>query len=604
MTVTATRPTEFGDGPASDLWEVLCQRRGWTPEFLREIECDDHGELLGMTDMVVALHEAHTTGSRIVIAPDFDMDGIASGVLGYAGLAELGFVVDLHIPDYERGHDLTPEDVAEIHRDHPDTRVLLTCDGGVNSHRGIDAAHEYGWTVLITDHHEELAPRSTADVIVNPCRLDETYAHPGICGAHVLWQVLDTYTRTYCPDKWWEIHLLRLFAGLGTVADVMPVVYENRSLIRDSLSIARLLWMPPQASDTQDDSTVGDVSASTLMQLIMATDHHEVFCRVFTGFALLLREFTAQGLLQDRNSVDEQFYGFSLAPTMNAPRRTGASLRPCFDTFLASTPAQMVSAIRQAIDTNQVRKQLTATCLDQLESSVQSFAPWVYVTDAYPGMLGLLANSLMTQTGHPVVVMNRASEPEGPVSGSARAPGWCDMVSLVADHPGMSGIGHQQACGIKLTSDRLCADLAGRIQAATIMAMTTMDTTTTRPDLTLGGEPECDGPVDVDQLMGLVQRCDTVRPFGHGFEAPLIELVMDSRGVRVDRIGSTRQHVRLVTPGGLTCLWWNAATAHAEALTSWCVAARPLRLITRCQLNTFRDVTRVQAIVEQWITDV
>jgi single-stranded-DNA-specific exonuclease len=198
-----------------DLFALMCQRRGWTDEYFREIESAEHDELLGLAEMVEALEDARAAGHKVTIAPDFDMDGISSGVLGYAGLSELGFDVELHVPDYRRGHDLTPEDIAEIAATWPDTKVLLTCDGGVNSHRGIAAARALGWKTLVTDHHEELEPGSSADVTVDPCRMDETYANTGICGAHVLYQVLEAYARVHRPEKLWEIRLLRLFAGLA-----------------------------------------------------------------------------------------------------------------------------------------------------------------------------------------------------------------------------------------------------------------------------------------------------------------------------------------------------------------------------------------------------
>lgn len=604
VTVAVDQSPAVTSDSTPDLMELICQRRGWSEEFLRSIEVADHSELLGMPQMIDALHHAWCTGARIVIAPDFDMDGIASGVLGYAGLSELGFVVDVHVPDYERGHDLTAADIDEIHAAHPDTRVLLTCDGGVNSHRGINAAHERGWQVLITDHHEELAPRSRADVIVNPCRLDETYAHPGICGAHVLWQVLDAYARTYRPDKMWEIHLLRLFAGLGTVSDVMPVVFENRPLIRDSLSIARMLWVAPTASaesDSDPDLESIDVSTSTLLQLMGQQEHSEVFVRAFVGFALWLKELTIEGVIRDTTAIDEQLYGFSLAPAMNSPRRTGGQLRPCFAAFTASTPDQMVEAIRATMENNQVRKDLTITCMAELAETEQPLAPWVYLVDTYPGMLGLLANQLMTRHGHPVVVVSRPQSMTEAVSGSARAPQWCDMISTTASHPHISAIGHQQACGVKLTSAQYLPDLAETLRLVTAVTMATGEVLTDQPDVRLGPDSDCDAPLHVGQMADLIGRLDGLKPFGHGFEAPRIELVVDSTGARVDRIGSQRQHVRIVTPLGLTCLWWNAAEAYADRLAQWADRKQPWRLMAQLQLNTFRGVTRVQAIVDQWV---
>src|SRR5213595_1077867 len=146
--------------PAAALFALLCRRRGWSEEYLAAIDVSEHAALKDLDTMVAALEDIRQSGGTITIAPDFDMDGISAGVLGFAGLKELGFNVNLHIPDYRRGHDLTPEDIAEIHQRFPATTALLTCDGGVNSHAGIGAARMLGWQSLVTDHHQELAPGS------------------------------------------------------------------------------------------------------------------------------------------------------------------------------------------------------------------------------------------------------------------------------------------------------------------------------------------------------------------------------------------------------------------------------------------------------------
>ncbi|WP_328791444.1 DHH family phosphoesterase [Streptomyces sp. NBC_00273] len=311
-----------------DLFMLLCQRRGWSDQHLKEIESTEHDELLDLAEMVEALHDSRSAGKKISIAPDFYMDGISSGVLGHAGLSELGFDVELHLPDYRRGRELAPEGVAEIHAKRPDTRVLLTCDGGANSHRGIAAARALGWTTLVTDHHEELAPGSTADITVDPCRIDETYAHTGICGAHDLYRVIEAYTRVHRPEKLWEIRLLRLFAGLGTVADVMPVPYENRQLVRDAISIARLLRVAapktipnPRGGFDADPDAIDidiDIEQSMLMQLLRTEPHHPVFLRAFEGFAIVLKAFAQAGEIAGDQPLAPWVY------LLDAPRaRTG-----------------------------------------------------------------------------------------------------------------------------------------------------------------------------------------------------------------------------------------------------------------------------------------
>ncbi|MFE7114094.1 DHH family phosphoesterase [Streptomyces sp. NPDC057654] len=601
-------------GEDTDLFGLLCRRRGWSDQFLKKIESAEHDELLGLAEMVGALHDARTTGKKVTIAPDFDMDGISSGVLGYAGLSELGFDVELHLPDYRRGHELAPEDIAEIHAKWSDTRVLLTCDGGVNSHRGIAAARALGWTTLVTDHHEELAPGSTADVTVDPCRINETYAHSGICGAHVLYQVIEAYTRVHRPEKLWEIRLLRLFAGLGTVSDVMPVLYENRQLVRDAISIARLLRVAaPKTSPNpwggfDADPDAIDVERSILMQLLRTEPHHPVFLRAFEGFAIVLKAFAQVGKIRDVDDLDEGFFGFYLAPAMNSPRRTGASLDPCFAVFTAAGADVKLKAARQVIENNELRKQLVVEHTDELTTGDQPLAPWVYFSDAYPGMYGLLANRMMERNGHPVVVAGRPAGPDDSVSGSGRAPGWFDIITGLEPHDGLSAIGHQQACGVRVAKIEKLGDLVAVLREATQAALLDVSADGPSGDLVLGPDADCDaGLEDLQPLSELVRRTEVLKPFGHGFTAPVVEIAIEPLGLRVDRIGSRSQHLRLVTRSGLSCLWWNAAEEKFDMLRGFVQRASrtetgTLRFTARLQLNTFRGDTRVQAVIDEQIT--
>lgn len=594
-----------------DLFALMCHRRGWSDEYLREIESAEHDELLGLADMVEALEDARAAGRKITIAPDFDMDGISSGVLGYAGLSELGFDVELHLPDYNRGHDLAPEDIAEIAAKWPETSVLLTCDGGVNSHRGIAAARALGWTTLVTDHHEEIEPGSSADITVDPCRIDETYAHTGICGAHVLYQVIEAYTRIHQPGKLWEIHLLRLFAGLGTVSDVMPILWENRQLVRDSLSIARLLWVaPPKPNGPYGDAEPNliDVEKSTMMQLLRTESHHPVFLRAFQGFALMLKAFTQVGKIRDVDDVDEGFYGFYLAPAMNHPRRIGGPLDDCFAVFAAADPDEMLEAMHRVVQGNERRKQMTVEHLEELAEGDQPLAPWIYFSEAYPGMYGLLANQMMERNGHPVVVVNRPTGVYDFVSGSGRAPGWFRIIDTLEPHKGLSAIGHQQACGVKIERAELLDSLVSVLKVATAAALLDVDQDAVPGDLVLGPDVDCDaGLEDLVPLFELVRRTESLRPFGQGFREPIVQVAIEPIGLRVDRIGSEKQHLRLVSREGLSCLWWNTAEdKHDELKRIVSRASRTevgtLRFTAKLQLNTFRGETRVQAIIDQQIT--
>lgn len=595
--------------PAADLFALLCQRRGWSNEYLAAIDVSEHSALKDLDTMVAALEEIRRSGGMITIAPDFDMDGISSGVLGYAGLKELGFKVNLHIPDYRRGHDLTPADIAEIHQRFPGTTALLTCDGGVNSHAGIEAARLLGWQTLVTDHHQELEPGSRADITVDPCRLDETYALRGICGAHVLYQILEAYAAAHQPFKLWAIRLLRLFAGLGTVSDVMPVLYENRQLVRDSLSIARLLHVsapktiPNPWGGMDPDPEAIDIARATLLQLLATEDHDPAYVAAFEGFAALLKAFAQAGKVRDIDSVNEGFYGFYLAPAMNSPRRTGYPIDDCFAVFTAPSIAERLAAMHRVIKNNERRKELTAMHLAELTEGDQPLAPWVYFSAAPGGMYGLLANQMMEQHGHPVVVVNRPTTPEEPVSGSGRAPGWFDIITTLDGYDDLYAIGHQQACGVKLRTARALDQLVTILEDSTRIAMLTAgDAMRPTGDLVLGAGSESDAPLDdAEPLIELVRRVETLRPFGHEFAEPVVEIVLD--GFAVKPIGSEKQHLRLTTPTGLACLWWNAAEAQLERLAKIAddATAQPTRFFAKLQLNEFLGETRLQAVIERSI---
>lgn len=615
MTMT-TSEEDVSTSTGVDLFALMCARRGWDQDYLERIEDDEHDQLRDIVPMIECLEQVRAQGLQVTIAPDFDMDGIASGILGYAGLAELGFNVNLQIPDYRRGHELSVADIEEIDRLFPDTAVLLTCDGGVNSHEGLAAARAKGWITLVTDHHQELEPGCPADITVDPCRLDETYAHPSICGAAVLHQVLMAYTTRFAVTKTWQIRMLQLFAGLGTVSDVMPVLYENRALVRNAVSIARMLRAPvPRTKPNrwgqfEPDYEAAEPTRATMLQLMPQESMHPIYYRAFLGFAVLLKAFGEAGKLRADDDLAEDFFGFYLAPAMNSPRRIETDLAPCFEVFTAATPEAMHQAAHTVIEYSQIRKDMTSQYLQQVldPDADQPLAPWVWFSQAPVGMQGLLANQLMHRTGGPAVVMTRPVDEAAPIGGSGRAPSWFPIIDVLAQVPGMYAIGHQQACGVKLTRADLLFELAETLRENSALAAAAASKQTERAgDLRIGSGPNCDTDLDDTEAMAaFIRRVSMLRPFGHGFPPPSIELVVDTNRLEIRCIGSEKQHLQLVTSGGLKMLWWNSAAQHYDRLYQQLNGDQPpqtLRFTASLQLNEFRGVQRVQGVIDDQLED-
>lgn len=628
-TIVDERPT-FGEFEDHSLFSMLCRKRGWSDDYLMEINDPFHEELRDVDRMAAELHRIRMSGEQIVVLPDFDMDGITSGVIGWAGLNELGFDARLYIPDYRRGHDISVETVRELRAQFPDAKAVITCDGGINSNEGIQEARNLGLVTLVTDHHMELPPGSVADIAVNPVRLAETYAHTGICGAYVLHQVLTAYAIRYTPDKLGSISMLKLFAGIGTVSDVMPLFFENRKMVRDSVSVARLLYVsiPPE-----DLVTEYDIENSSLMMLLRSKSHHPAFVSAFEGFALMMQAFKqhrkplldedgvhlldssgepmfAPGKLRSIGELNEEFYAFYLAPAFNAVRRMEGSMSDAFGVFIASSAAEKYEHAKAIIDGNELRKEMSAKYLEQLWDEEQPLAEFgVYFTDAPLGMLGLIAAQVMHESGRPTVVVQRPATTTEQVGGSARAPFWFPIISTMTPR-GFTAVGHEQACGVRVASldelVRFAAEMRDEAAAIHTQLLVSGELDATEgADLVLGPDADCDADLtDLEQLVDLVQGIESLAPFGHGFPRPEIELAVDLSRCSIQPLGSDKQHLRIVHPIGMKVLWWNAAD-RLQDLKELAKSPRPgestARMRVKLSLNVYRGFESVQAVVDRVI---
>lgn len=590
----------------TDLFSLLRARRGWSDAFLDEVNSSTHPPLLDIDRLCDELHTLATSGELLVIYPDIDMDGITSGTLGYAGLRELGFNVRLHIPDASKGHGLRADDVDDILRDHPQTRAIITCDTGIDSFSGVNACKDAGVKIFVTDHHKEIlrgnGERINADVVVDPVRIDDPYPHKGICGAHVLYQVLERYTERYRPDKEWEVSLLRLFAGIGTVTDVMPVLFENRAIVRDAVSITRLLYAPQDHTDWRDVK-LAPIDACILVQILNAQGNHDpMFVRAFHGMAKFIRTLEEMKKLRSIDDVNESMFGFTVGPIFNAIRRMEMPLADAFAVFFADDPQPHIDTI---IETNERRKAVTKEYAEAIKNSTQPFAPFIYIMDMPGGMTGLVANQLMKESSWPTVVLRRNGER---LTGSGRSPVWYELNTSL-NNAGFWAAGHEHSFGTGVDStdelqrmyDHLSVDAAKVREEIERSGVSTED----RADLTIGISQTCDTTLeDQEALLVLAEQIEMLAPYGHEFTRPELDIVIDASTMRYETMGSEQQHLRVTSEEGFIMLWWNKADM-IEELDERADAATgsddlKTRLITfrgSLGINTFRGVSSANLII-------
>ncbi|HSD95718.1 MAG TPA: DHH family phosphoesterase, partial [Sulfuricaulis sp.] len=200
-------------------------------------------QLKGIDQATALLADALQRQRRILIVADFDADGATSCALALRALRAMGARdVRYLVPNrFEYGYGLTPEIVALAAQQSPE--LIITVDNGISSLEGVAEARRRGIDVLVTDHHLPGAALPMATVIVNPNQPDDNFPSKNLAGVGVIFYVL-LALRAHLRESGWfaqqnipEPNLARLLdlVALGTVADVVPLDFNNRILVAQGL---------------------------------------------------------------------------------------------------------------------------------------------------------------------------------------------------------------------------------------------------------------------------------------------------------------------------------------------------------------------------------
>lgn len=523
------------------LIQRMFENRGYTPEFIRAINDSSYDNLKDIDTLAVRLKEIHDEHIPVTILPDFDMDGIVAGTLGFAGLSELGFSVALYTPVPSEGYGFTPDTIDDLLLRFPATKVIITCDVGIGCFEAIEYCKKKGIEIIITDHHKQERVADT-DIIVNPMRLDETYAHPGICGAFVLYQVLQYYADLYCNYfQQDQIRRLRVFAGIGTISDSMPLLYENRKLVRDSIMISRLVY--------------GDGTDAFINNLQGCVQYRQSF----SGLYQMLKLYEEYGVINNAESIDEDFYGYYLAPTFNSAKRMDGDMNKTFGVFFAGDPASQMENAKYLYQLNVERKNLVEREFMSMMDNDQPYAPYIYFSTARPGILGLLAMKAMKESGVPTFVIVDSGEPgETRYHGSGRSPEWFPCWTHL--HNDIFIAGHEFAFGCGMSTLTEVQRLFRILNVDVPKAMSEVVIEEFKPDFVISTDWSADTGIDIELFEDYIVECDKYRPFGKGFPAPVAVLKFNNRDViEWKRIGKTKQHLKISFANGFDVLCWNQA---------------------------------------------
>jgi single-stranded-DNA-specific exonuclease len=453
---------------------LLCLRGHADPEaafrFLNPA-LDQLHDPFGLADMdraVTRLEQALARRERIAIHGDYDVDGITSTVILRRALEMLGGDVVHFIPERLRdGYGLQPAAIERLHAEG--VGVIVSVDCGIRSADAAARATALGVDLIITDHHEPEGTLPAALAVINPKRHDCTYPDKHLAGVGVALKLVQALCARAGREKWLPAFVK--IAAIGTLADVVPLVGENRVIARHGL-----------ASLSRGPHTVG-----------------------------LRALLEASGLLG--KTIDSYQVGFILAPRVNAAGRMST---PDIATrlLLATDEAlgEEARGLAQQLNDENLRRQqeeadLVAHARKAIETDPAVGAHNVLVVGGegwHRGVIGIAASKLVDAYCKPAIVLSI----DGDVAhGSCRSIPDFDMLAAL-EHCADCFIkfgGHRQAAGLTMEAARV-PEFRAKVNA---YADDVLEPDQLRPRLRI------DGPLTLKIINHeLMRGLDSMGPFG------------------------------------------------------------------------------------------
>ena len=437
-----------------------------------------------MDKIITRLNEAIDEGQPILVYGDYDADGVTGTTILARCLRELGALVNYYIPNrFYEGYG--PNEDAFMQAIADGYQLVITVDNGI---AGVDEAEilrEHGVDLIITDHHQIKETLPNAFAILHP-ELDDQYPFHKLSGAGVALKIAEALLQEVIPEDFYAI------AMLGTIGDVVPLIDENRSIVKRGLAALR-------------ETEIEGLNA--IMELAKT----------------------------DKEEATEVNVGFEICPRLNAPGRMDEAAL-AVECLIAETKEAAQLIAKQIESFNSERQKTTQKVLDEASQLVDPITlkkkkvVILYSSNWHEGILGIVAGRLAKQWQKAVFVVT--DDHEGLIKGSARAVEGYHLFELLSEcHELIERFGgHALAAGITFAPENLQAledkmnDLLKDVEVSPSLQV---DLTLSLGDLNV---------TFVDQLSMLA-------PFGEGNRPPLIE-IRDVYVKNVKTIGNKLQHLK------------------------------------------------------------
>lgn len=495
----------------------------------------------GMEKSVRRIREAIQNGEKICIYGDYDADGVSSTALMVHTMRQLGADFDYYIPDrFKEGYGLNNQALEYLSQSG--FRLIVTVDTGISAVEQVEHAKSLGLDVIVTDHHEPPAIIPDAYAVINPKKPGCTYPFDMLAGVGVAFKLAHALLGEA------PLHLLDL-ASIGTIADLVPLVDENRLLA--SMGLRRL-------------NQTRNVGLQALIRVCGLAD----------------------------TEIGAGHVGFAIGPRINAVGRletaqVAVQLLTTDDADEAQQHAQLLDEL------NRERQDLVQAMTEEAIAMVLAEYPpedngvLVVAKEGWNvGVVGIVASRLVERFYRPTIVLGIDPE-KGMAKGSARSIEGFDMYEALTackellPHFG----GHTMAAGMTLPVENL-DELRRRLNQLAQERLTEDDfIPLTKVDLAL----------ELAQIdTALVEQLEALAPFGMGNPTPLV-MITDAQAQGMRKIGRDNTHLKCMlkqenhTLDAIGFSWADAmdqVTAHAK-----------LHLVGELSINEWNGMRKPQMLI-------
>jgi len=481
------------------LLDHLCQIRGISiaeisPNFEQHLH--DPNLLPDIDSAKKIITTAKQKNWVVAIFGDYDADGTPAVALLSDTFKRLGIEHQTFLPTRTTGYGLSQNFIEEIAGHF---QLLITVDTGINSVAEIDLAKVKGIQVIVIDHHLPGSVLPPADAVIDPFVVGSKYPFPYLCGCALAYKVVCSLQEIF-PQQITEGYLKWLLdlVAISTVADMMPLVGENRALVHYGLKV---------------------LSKTRRVGLLELMDQAQLSGGKLSSYSL----------------------GFIIGPRLNASGRIEDN-RPALDLLLATDRLEAKKLAQEIERANCQRQQMVREVAQEAEKLIwQQNSPddkfIIISSQNWPtGVLGLVAGRLTSQFSRPVAVLNFNHEG---YSGSARSTESYPLVDgLTATKKYLKRFGgHKQAAGLATTGENF-PKFVKAIKADAAKKLTDQDI---RPTIVIDAELD-----PAETTLEMAEKITELAPFGFGNPQPLF-LFNSLIVTGAKRIGQAGDHLKFTT---------------------------------------------------------